>query len=78
LYNESNTLAPVATRAAAEFREGAQEAMRFQFNLFLLRTAGRIMLGTLKVALPSVLFRVIRNFLSGTQRGGLAGALHVR
>jgi hypothetical protein len=73
-----HTLTPVATRAAAELREGAQEAMRFQFNLFLLRTAVRIMLGMLKIALPFVLFQLIRNFLSGAQRGRLAGAVHVR
>ena len=73
-----HALAPVGTRAAAEFREGAQEAMRFQFNMFLIRTAGRIVLGTLKIVLPVVLFQVIRNFISVAQRGGLVGAVHAR
>ena len=73
-----NTLAPVATRAAAVFREGAQEAVRFQFNMLVLRMAGRIMLAMLKMALPFVVFQMIRKFISEIRRGRLAGTVHAR
>jgi hypothetical protein len=54
-----HTLAPVASMAAAELRNGAREAMRFEFNMLLFRTAGRIMLRMLKIALPFVVFQVL-------------------